>query len=156
MCVCGTDGRSVCVCRIGLNPSDEYTLLIMCIPVGDYYKGGLSPVAALVIDDYDRAAPKGVGNVKVRTTTSSTSRQAGSGGVGIMTPWRWVVHDDQVAGNYAADLLPNMLGKKKGFPIGTDQPPTHTHTTPHLPTFLPAASRVVAEALSSTVLWCCG
>ena len=24
----------------------------------------------------------------------------------------------QVAGNYAADLLPNMLGKKKGFPIG--------------------------------------
>jgi branched-chain amino acid aminotransferase len=51
--------------RIGLNPSDEYTLLIMCIPVGDYYKGGLSPVSALVIDDYDRAAPKGVGNVKV-------------------------------------------------------------------------------------------
>jgi hypothetical protein len=24
----------------------------------------------------------------------------------------------KVAGNYAADLLPNMLGKKKGFPIG--------------------------------------
>ena len=23
-----------------------------------------------------------------------------------------------MAGNYAADLLPNMLGKKKGFPIG--------------------------------------
>lgn len=79
----------------------------------------------------------------------------------MMTPWRWVVHDhDQVAGNYAADLLPNMLGKKKGFPIGTDgptnPPTTHTPTPPHLPTFLPAASRVVAEALSSTVLWCCG
>lgn len=73
--------------RIGLNPSDEYTLLIMVIPVGDYYKGGLSPVTALVIDDFDRAAPRGVGNVKV-------------------------------AGNYAADLLPNMLGKKKGYPIG--------------------------------------
>lgn len=24
----------------------------------------------------------------------------------------------QVAGNYAADLLPNMMGKKKGYPIG--------------------------------------
>jgi branched-subunit amino acid aminotransferase/4-amino-4-deoxychorismate lyase len=24
----------------------------------------------------------------------------------------------QVAGNYAADLLPNLLGKKKGYPIG--------------------------------------
>lgn len=72
----------MCVCRIGLNPSDEYTLLIMCIPVGDYYKGGLSPVAALVIDDYDRAAPKGVGNVKVRRSSSTTSRQAGSGSGG--------------------------------------------------------------------------
>lgn len=73
--------------RIGLQPADEYTFLIMVIPVGDYYKGGLaSPVDALIIDDYDRAAPRGVGNVKV-------------------------------AGNYAADLLPNMQGKKKGFPI---------------------------------------
>lgn len=74
--------------RIGLQPSDEYTFLIMVIPVGDYYKGGLSsPVDALVIEDFDRAAPRGVGAVKV-------------------------------AGNYAADLLPNMLSKKRGYPIG--------------------------------------
>jgi len=74
--------------RIGLQPSDEYTFLIMAIPVGDYYKGGLAnPVDALVVEEYDRAAPLGVGNVKV-------------------------------AGNYAADLLPNMEGKKKGYPIG--------------------------------------
>ena len=64
------------------------TLLILVMPVGDYYKGGLSnPVDALIIDDFDRAAPRGVGSVKV-------------------------------AGNYAADLLPNMLGKKRGYPIG--------------------------------------
>jgi len=74
--------------RIGLQPADEYTFLCMVLPVGDYYKGGLAaPVDALLIEDFDRAAPRGVGNVKV-------------------------------AGNYAADLLPNMLGKKKGFPIG--------------------------------------
>eukprot|EP00563_Minutocellus_polymorphus_P000078 CAMPEP_0181039730 /NCGR_PEP_ID=MMETSP1070-20121207/10648_1 /TAXON_ID=265543 /ORGANISM="Minutocellus polymorphus, Strain NH13" /LENGTH=414 /DNA_ID=CAMNT_0023117647 /DNA_START=28 /DNA_END=1272 /DNA_ORIENTATION=- len=74
--------------RIGLQPADEYTLIILVIPVGDYYKGGLaSPCDALIIEDFDRAAPRGVGNVKV-------------------------------AGNYAADLLPNMLGKKKGYPIG--------------------------------------
>ncbi|CAB9521050.1 Branched-chain amino acid aminotransferase [Seminavis robusta] len=74
--------------KIGLQPADEYTFLILVIPVGDYYKGGLSaPVDGLLIEDFDRAAPRGVGNVKV-------------------------------AGNYAADLLPNMLGKKKGFPIG--------------------------------------
>jgi branched-chain amino acid aminotransferase len=73
--------------RIGLQPSDEYQFLILVMPVGDYYKGGLAkPVDALIIQDYDRAAPQGVGSVKV-------------------------------AGNYAADLLPNMLSKKKGYPI---------------------------------------
>jgi branched-chain amino acid aminotransferase len=74
--------------RIGLQPADEYTFIVMVLPVGDYYKGGLAkPVDGLIIEDFDRAAPRGVGNVKV-------------------------------AGNYAADLLPNMLSKKKGFPIG--------------------------------------
>jgi len=73
--------------RIGLQPSEEYTFLIMVIPVGDYYKGGLAkPVAGLIVDEYDRAAPRGVGAAKV-------------------------------AGNYAADLIPNMQAKKMGYPI---------------------------------------
>lgn len=47
--------------RIGLQPADEYTFLCMVIPVGDYYKGGLSkPVHGRLITDYDRAAPRGV------------------------------------------------------------------------------------------------
>jgi branched-chain amino acid aminotransferase len=33
--------------------------------VGDYYKGGLNPVSALVLNHYDRSAPDGVGHVKV-------------------------------------------------------------------------------------------
>ena len=74
--------------RIGLQPSDEYTFIIMVMPVADYYKGGLSqPVDGVIITDFDRAAPRGVGNVKV-------------------------------AGNYAADMLPNMRSKESGFPIG--------------------------------------
>lgn len=73
--------------RIGLQPADEYTFIVLVTPVGDYYKGGLGDgVSALVVGDYDRAAPKGVGAVKV-------------------------------AGNYAADLLPNSLGKAAGYPI---------------------------------------
>jgi len=73
--------------RIGLQPADEYTFIILVIPVGDYYKGGLAkPVKGIIVDDYDRAAPKGVGAAKV-------------------------------AGNYAADLVPNMEAKKKGYPI---------------------------------------
>ncbi|CAM9184014.1 unnamed protein product [Chrysoparadoxa australica] len=73
--------------RIGLQPADEYTLLIMVMPVGNYYKGGMKPTTAVVVEDYDRAAPKGVGSAKV-------------------------------AGNYAADMLPNMEAKKAGYPIG--------------------------------------
>ncbi|EJK60330.1 hypothetical protein THAOC_19334 [Thalassiosira oceanica] len=73
--------------RIGLQPADEYTFIILVIPVGDYYKGGLTkPVDGLIVDDFDRASPKGVGAAKV-------------------------------AGNYTADLILNMEAKKKGFPI---------------------------------------
>jgi len=51
--------------QIGVAPAPEYTFLIMVIPVGPYYKGGLKPVRAVIFDEYDRAAPNGVGNVKV-------------------------------------------------------------------------------------------
>jgi branched-chain amino acid aminotransferase len=50
--------------RIGLQPSDEYVFIVMAMPVGPYYKDGFFPVKALVQDAYDRAAPRGVGNVK--------------------------------------------------------------------------------------------
>lgn len=51
--------------RIGIAPSDTYELIIMVIPVGPYYKGGITPVDALIMDNFDRAAPMGTGAVKV-------------------------------------------------------------------------------------------
>jgi len=51
--------------RIGVSPADEYVFLVLVVPVGAYYKSGLTPVRAIVLDDYDRSAPLGVGNVKV-------------------------------------------------------------------------------------------
>lgn len=51
--------------QIGVAPAQEYTFLVLAVPVGPYYKGGLQPVKAMILDDYDRAAPMGVGNVKV-------------------------------------------------------------------------------------------
>ncbi len=50
---------------IGISPSDEYELMILVTPVGPYYKSGVKPVDALIMDDYDRAAPLGTGNVKI-------------------------------------------------------------------------------------------
>ncbi len=51
--------------EVGVKPSQEYKFLIMVMPVGPYYKDGLQPVPALIQDEYDRAAPQGVGDIKV-------------------------------------------------------------------------------------------
>lgn len=51
--------------QIGIAPSQEYTFLVIVMPVGAYYKGGLKPVRAVILDDWDRAAPQGMGDVKV-------------------------------------------------------------------------------------------
>lgn len=51
--------------RVGLGPASEYLFIIFVTPVGPYYKGGFKPVKALVVEDYDRAAPQGVGDCKV-------------------------------------------------------------------------------------------
>uniref|UniRef100_A0A0G4HPH0 Branched-chain-amino-acid transaminase n=1 Tax=Chromera velia CCMP2878 TaxID=1169474 RepID=A0A0G4HPH0_9ALVE len=68
-------------------PANEYYLLVICIPVGTYYKKGaaVTGVEAAVIDDFDRAAPQGVGACKC-------------------------------AGNYAADMYPARMYKEQGFP----------------------------------------
>jgi branched-chain amino acid aminotransferase len=50
---------------LGVNPSEEYTLLVFVVPVGPYYKHGFSPVNAIVVEDYDRASPQGTGKTKV-------------------------------------------------------------------------------------------
>jgi len=51
--------------RIGIQAADEYTFIVMVTPVGNYYKGGLKPVDAIILDDFDRTAPRGTGDVKI-------------------------------------------------------------------------------------------
>lgn len=51
--------------QIGVAPGLEYTFIVLVVPVGPYYKGGLQPVRAIIYDEFDRAAPQGVGHVKV-------------------------------------------------------------------------------------------
>lgn len=50
---------------IGVAPAKEYTFIILVVPAGNYYQGGLKPVKAIIFDEYDRAAPLGTGDVKV-------------------------------------------------------------------------------------------
>ena len=48
---------------IGVKPADEYQFRILVTPVGPYFKGGAKPIT-IRVSDYDRAAPRGTGNVK--------------------------------------------------------------------------------------------
>ncbi|MFA9398466.1 MAG: branched-chain amino acid aminotransferase [Clostridiaceae bacterium] len=51
--------------NIGVKSADEYIFSVFCMPVGPYFKGGLTPVNFTVTTDYDRAAPYGTGGYKV-------------------------------------------------------------------------------------------
>lgn len=48
---------------IGVKPANEYHFRILTTPVGPYYKGGAKPMT-LRVPDFDRAAPRGTGNIK--------------------------------------------------------------------------------------------
>lgn len=48
---------------IGVKPSEEYTFRMIVMPVGPYFKGGAKPIA-LMVSDFDRAAPHGTGHIK--------------------------------------------------------------------------------------------
>ncbi len=50
---------------IGVKPSTDYLFMAMCTPVGPYFRTGLKPIKLIVEEDIDRAAPQGVGDVKV-------------------------------------------------------------------------------------------
>lgn len=49
---------------IGVHPAPEYLFTIFCMPVGPYFKGGLTPTN-FIVSKYDRAAPQGTGAAKV-------------------------------------------------------------------------------------------
>lgn len=50
--------------NIGVSAAKKYIFSVFVMPVGPYFKGGLTPTN-FVVTDYDRAAPKGTGAAKV-------------------------------------------------------------------------------------------
>lgn len=49
--------------QLGLSPPEEYTFLVYVLPTGVYH--GTHPVKALILEDFDRAAPEGTGSAKI-------------------------------------------------------------------------------------------
>jgi branched-chain amino acid aminotransferase len=51
--------------QVGVKPATEYMFIVLVTPVGPYFKTGFKPVDLVVEEEVDRAAPHGVGDVKV-------------------------------------------------------------------------------------------
>ncbi|MFO8073927.1 MAG: branched-chain amino acid aminotransferase [Polyangia bacterium] len=51
--------------QVGVKPAGEYLFVVFVTPVGPYFKSGFKPIKLVVEEEYDRAAPNGVGDVKV-------------------------------------------------------------------------------------------
>ncbi|KAL8282433.1 hypothetical protein RB597_009918 [Gaeumannomyces tritici] len=49
--------------QLGLSAPEEYTFAVYVLPTGVYH--GTHPVKALILDEFDRAAPNGTGSAKV-------------------------------------------------------------------------------------------
>jgi len=49
---------------IGVKPATDYTFMIFVSPVGPYFKKGLKPLNLKIANQFHRAAPKGIGNIK--------------------------------------------------------------------------------------------
>jgi branched-chain amino acid aminotransferase len=70
--------------QLGLNPPDEYTFVVFVMPTGVYH--GSHAVDALILEDFDRAAPEGTGSAKVGGNYAPVlrfSERARSEGFGI-------------------------------------------------------------------------
>ena len=70
--------------NIKLDPPEEFTFCVFVLPVGVYH--GEKPVDALVLEEFDRAAPKGTGSAKIGGNYAPVMRwsdKARSNGFGI-------------------------------------------------------------------------
>jgi len=68
--------------QVGVKPSEEYMFIVFVTPVGPYFKTGFKPSKVCIMREYDRAAPKGTGSVKVggnyaASLTAGQKAQAG-------------------------------------------------------------------------------
>lgn len=51
--------------QVGVKPASEYTFIIFVSPVGPYFKGGFQTTPFVIMREFDRSAPLGMGKYKV-------------------------------------------------------------------------------------------
>jgi branched-chain amino acid aminotransferase len=127
--------------QIGVAPANEYTFIMMCMPVGAYYKGGLKPVRAVIFDDWDRAAPHGMGDVKVGGNYAASlyaHEKAKRGG------WPVELYLDAKTHSYVEEFATsNFLGIKADG----------TYVTPDSRSVLPSITNLSLKQVAADLGW---
>jgi len=112
--------------EIGVKPAGEYIFLILVTPVGPYFKTGFKPMDMYIDETVDRAAPLGVGDVKVGGNYAASLRAGVSAKRNGFTD---VVYLDAKEKKYIDECGPaNVFGLTK-----QDQ-----YVTPESPSILPS------------------
>lgn len=51
--------------QVGVKPSKEYLFVVFVTPVGNYFSSGFKPSKVVILNNHDRVAPNGTGQIKV-------------------------------------------------------------------------------------------
>ncbi|KAI8388811.1 branched-chain amino acid aminotransferase [Radiomyces spectabilis] len=131
---------------IGMDAAPEFTFVVFGMPVGNYYKDGVKPVDAWVIEDFDRTAPNGTGATKVGGNYAPTfgpMKEAKKRGYPITLHLDSKTHtyiDEFSTSNFVALTAPDVNGRR-------------TFVTPDSSTILASVTRLSLEDIAKKLGW---
>jgi branched-chain amino acid aminotransferase len=124
--------------QVGVKPADEYMFMVFVTPVGPYFKEGFKPVAIEVVHDYDRAAPRGTGHIKVGGNYAAGMRP---GHRAHLDGYASVLFVDALTQKYIDEAGPaNFFGIKD-----------NTYITPQSPSILPSITNMSLEQIARDI-----
>ncbi|MFA5418375.1 MAG: branched-chain amino acid aminotransferase [Bacteroidales bacterium] len=124
--------------QVGVKPATEYMFMVFVTPVGPYFKEGFKPVEVELVRDYDRAAPKGTGNIKVGGNYAAGMRPAHRA---HQDGFSSVLFLDSLEKKYIDEAGPaNFFGIKNG-----------TYVTPKSDSILPSITNMSLETIANDI-----
>ncbi|RUS17571.1 branched-chain amino acid aminotransferase [Endogone sp. FLAS-F59071] len=130
-----------------LLPAPVFSFVVFVVPVGSYYKSGAEPVDALVVEDFDRTAPRGTGSAKLGGNYAPVflpTKKAKERGYPI------TLHLDSATRTYIDEFsTSNFIGLLPADPV-TGVP---TFVTPNSPSILRSVTRLSLAVLARRLGW---
>lgn len=124
--------------QVGVKPSTEYMFVVFVSPVGPYFKEGFKPTSLMITREYDRAAPKGTGRIKIGGNYAASLR---AGQLAKENGYSSVLFLDAKEKKYIDECGPaNFFGIKN-----------NTYITPKSSSILPSITNMSLQVLAKEV-----